>query len=121
MKRSRNIFYVVFIVFHLAWFGFSFYVEQNKSNFDFLFWIRAQLIYMKYVTGFGLLLILLDYLMVSLDLSPFKKRLKKIEDEKNAIKAQMYDMIRKEKEAQPPIPPVQEETSGTEKEEENES
>ena len=42
-------------------------------------------------------------------------------DEKNAVKAQMYDMISKEKEAQPPIPPVQEETSGTENEEENES
>jgi cell division protein FtsB len=121
MKRSRNIFYIVFIVFQLAWFAFSFVVEYNKSNFDFLFTVRAKIPYMKYITGFGLLLILLDYVMIRLDIRRNSRRLEKVEDEKNAIKAQMYDMINKEREAQPPIPPVQEETSGTEKEEENES
>ena len=116
MKRSRTIFYVVFIIFQLAWFVFSFVVESNKSNFDFLFTLRAKIPTMKYITGFGLLLIL-----VFADQNTHSDRLEKALDEKNAVKAQMYDMISKEKEAQPPIPPVQEETSGTENEEENES
>jgi len=119
MKRSRTIFYIALIILHLAWFVGSFIVEANKSNFDFLFGIRANIPYLKYITGAGLLLILLDYLMVRLDIRRNSKRLDKVEEEKNAIKAQMYDLISKE--AAPPTPPVKEETSKTETEEENES
>ena len=93
MKRSRTIFYIVFILFHVVLFAFAFIVEANKSNFDFLIAMRARIPWMKYVSGAGLILVIIDYIMVRLDLKRHDRRQQKIEDEKNELKARMYDMM----------------------------
>lgn len=48
---------------------------------------------MKYITGFGLLMLVADYLMIRMDIRRYFKKIDNIENEKNALKAQMYDVI----------------------------
>jgi len=100
MARSRIIFYIIFGVYQLLAFIFTIVMESSAS---FLFKLVAYVGWFKYITFFGLLLIVTDFVWMWMD----TRKQKKLEDgyrhENNVLKAKVYDMQQGVK-SQPEVP-----------------
>lgn len=89
MTRNRIIFYIVFGVYQLLAFVFTIVMESSAS---FLFKLVAFVGWFKYITFFGLALIIADFVWLWMD----SRRQKKLDDdyrlENNTLKAKVYDL-----------------------------
>lgn len=89
MKKNRWIFYSVFGLFHLTAFIFTFILDNNTSlMFKMVSWVPA----FKWVTLFGLLLLVADVLWVlSVNKESAKER-DALQHELNTLKAKLFDL-----------------------------
>ncbi len=104
MKRSKFIFYIIFLAFHLFLFIFTLVVENNQNDFDFLFGLQSKIPMFKYVALFGLVLFLTDFILANVSILRHKKEVHRLMEEQNALKAKMYDMQEGSKEKAAPEP-----------------
>lgn len=92
MKKNRIIFYVVFALFHLFIFGFTAYMDSQKSNYNFLFSMLNKLWLLKYGSLVGLLLLLIDFIWMRRDEKAFERERLKHENEMTTLKAKLFDL-----------------------------
>jgi hypothetical protein len=89
MNRSRIIFYSVFGVYQLFAFVFTLIMETSAS---LLLKLVHYLHWFKYITFFGLLLVIADFVWVWLDNRRQKKAEEVSRHENNILKAKVYDL-----------------------------
>jgi hypothetical protein len=88
MSKNRIIFYIVFFVFHV----FAFIFTLQIQDFNFLTRIYQHIGLFKYITFFGILLIVTDVIwswIVSRDL---RKENAALSHELNTLKAKLFDL-----------------------------
>lgn len=88
MTRNRLIFYLVFLIFHVLAFIFTLRIQ----DFEFLTRIYQHISMFKYITFFGIMLIVTDVVwswIVSRDL---KKQNDALTHELNTLKAKLFDL-----------------------------
>jgi hypothetical protein len=89
MKKNRWIFYSLFGLFHLSAFVFTFIIDNNASLlFKMVGWVPA----FKWVTLFGLILLLVDiFWVLSVNKESAKER-DALQHELNTLKAKLFDL-----------------------------
>ena len=100
MTRNRIIFYIVFGVYQLLAFIFTVVMESSAS---FLFKLVGFVGWFKYITFFGVLLILADFIWLWMDARKQKKADEDFRHENNILKAKVYDLQEGAK-AKPEVP-----------------
>lgn len=97
MNKIRIIFYLVFALFQVGAFIFTLLIQ----DFGFLTSIFAYIKYFKFITFFGILLILADFIWAWVASREAQKEKSALIHELNTLKARLYDLQETEKPAEP--------------------
>lgn len=92
MKRNRLIFYSVFGVFHLFIFGFSFYMDLQKENFQFLIDMQKAIPLLKYCSFVLLILFATNVILHYRDNRRNVKEKAQLNQELDTLKARLFDL-----------------------------
>ena len=97
MSRNRVIFYLIFLTFHVAAFIFTLYIQ----DFAFLTRIFEHIRSFKFITFFGLMLMVTDIIWTWIGNRETRKENAALKHELNTLKAKLFDMqeISKQQEA----------------------
>ncbi|MEM6842111.1 MAG: hypothetical protein AAF944_10930 [Bacteroidota bacterium] len=91
MKPIRLFFYVVLIFFHLALVAFAFSLDESVAQ-----GLAESASTIRTITLIGLAMFLIVFAWAMFDRQRYQSKIAKLEAEKNEIKAQVYDMKRRE-------------------------
>lgn len=86
MKKNRLIFYVVFAIYNIS--AFIFAVELPSIMFNIVKYVP----YFKYVTLFGLVLLIVDFAWAWKTVKDAEKEKGALEHELNVLKAKLFDL-----------------------------
>lgn len=89
MTRSRIIFYSVFGAYQLLAFVFTMIIENSAS---LLFRLVGYVGWFKFITFFGLLLIIVDFIWMWMDHRNHRRAEEASRLENNTLKAKVYDL-----------------------------
>ena len=92
MNKKRLIFYSIFGAFHLFLVIFTFYVESQKDDFNFLFKILGWMNIMKWGAVLGLLLVIIDVIWSWIFNHDSQKEKAALTHELNTLKAKLFDL-----------------------------
>ncbi len=92
MSNSRKTIWIAFATFMLIQLGSSYLTYKNQNNMSFLMEMKSYLPYMLYFSIVGLVLFLLSFMVYQLDGLKAKKQIAKLEQDKNELKAKLFDM-----------------------------
>ena len=92
MNKNRLIFYSIFGVFHLFLVIFTFYVDSQKDDFNFLFKILGWMNIMKWGAVLGLLLVSIDVIWSWIINRDSQKEKAELTHELNTLKAKLFDL-----------------------------
>jgi hypothetical protein len=98
MKKSKLIFHILFVLFHVALFIIAVYVYTQRDNFSFLLKVQTYITYMPYMAFVGLVLLGLNYLFIMIKNRTFSKEMESVKKENNLLKAKMFDLQEAQKE-----------------------
>src|SRR5690348_11958290 len=107
MNRNRLIFYAVFAVFHIFLVIFSFYIDSQKDDFNFMLKILNWVSLLKWGAVLGFILVSLDVIwswIINRDSQTEKGALI---HELNTLKAKLFDLQETAKGSTPPKSPSQ--------------
>ena len=96
MNRNRLIFYLIFGVFHLFLVIFTFYVDSQKDDFNFLFKILKWMTILKWGTVIGLILVSIDVIWSWIINRDSQKEKGALKHELNTLKAKLFDLQERE-------------------------
>lgn len=88
MSRNRVLFYLVFLAFHVAAFIFTLYIQ----DFNFLTKIFDHIRMFKFITFFGLMLMVTDIIWTWIGSRDDRKENAALKHELNTLKAKLFDM-----------------------------
>ena len=88
MSKNRKIFYLVFAIFHIGAFIFTLYVE----DFSFLTRIYKYIGFFKYITFFGILMLVADVVWSLIVSRDTQKEHGALTHELNTLKAKLFDL-----------------------------
>lgn len=88
MSSNRVIFYLVFLAFHVAAFIFTLYIQ----DFNFLTKIFDHIRMFKFITFFGLILMVTDIIWTWLGSRDTRKENAALKHELNTLKAKLFDL-----------------------------
>lgn len=88
MSKNRIIFYLVFFAFHLAAFIFTLYIQ----DFSFLTRIYEHIGTFKFITFFGIMLIVTDIIWTWIANRDSRKENAALKHELNTLKAKLFDL-----------------------------
>ena len=88
MSRNRVIFYLIFLAFHVAAFIFTIYIQ----DFSFLTRIFDHIRSFKFITFFGLMLMVTDIIWTWIGDRETRKENAALRHELNTLKAKLFDM-----------------------------
>lgn len=88
MSRNRVIFYLVFLAFHVASFIFTLYIQ----DFTFLTKIFDHIRLFKFITFFGLMLMVADIIWTWVGSRDARKENAALKHELNTLKAKLFDL-----------------------------
>ena len=88
MSRNRIIFYLIFLAFHVASFIFTLYIQ----DFSFLTRIFDYIGSFKFITFFGIMLIVTDIIWTWVGDRDCRKENAALKHELNTLKAKLFDM-----------------------------
>ncbi len=91
MKKYRLIFYLIFLIFHVAVFLFTLQVDNNKENFEYLIKMQGSLHLFKYGAFLGLVLVGIDFFWTLISMRSVESEKNKIQQEVNILKAKLFD------------------------------
>ena len=94
MSKNRIIFYLVFFAFHVGAFIFTLLIQ----DFNFLTSIFKHISLFKYVTFFGIILIVADIIWTWIVGRDSQKENAALTHELNTLKAKLFDLQEKSKE-----------------------
>lgn len=92
MKKPKSIFFLVYLLFHIALLVVSIYVNYRSEDFEFLLYLRGKMSLMVYVSALGLVLFFINLVFSGLDARTSAKEKAALEQEVNALKAKMFDL-----------------------------
>jgi hypothetical protein len=89
MKKNRLIFYLVFALFHIGAFIFTVILENNTNLlFNMVKWVP----FFKWVTLFGLILLIADVIWAYMINKEAQKEKAALTHELNTLKAKLFDL-----------------------------
>ncbi|HEX6890659.1 MAG TPA: hypothetical protein VF141_08200 [Chryseolinea sp.] len=88
MSKNRVIFYIIFAVFHVGAFIFTLMIQ----DISFVMEMFQHLIWFKYITFFGIVLIAIDFVWSWIVNSDSKKEKAALTHELNTLKAKLFDL-----------------------------
>ena len=88
MSRNRIIFYLIFLAFHVASFIFTLYIQ----DFAFLTRIFDHIKSFKFITFFGLMLMVTDIIWTWIGTREVRKENDALKHELNTLKAKLFDL-----------------------------
>lgn len=92
MNNSRKIIWIALAMFMLIQVGSTYLTNKNQNNLSFLMEMKDYIPYMFYFTLMGLVLFLLSFMVYRTDGLKAKKQIVKLEQDKNELKAKLFDM-----------------------------
>ena len=92
MKKPKSIFFLFYLLFHIALLVVSIYVNYRSEDFEFLLYLRGKMSMMVYVSALGLILFFINLVFSGLDGRTSAKEKAALEQEVNALKAKMFDL-----------------------------
>ncbi|HEY3402242.1 MAG TPA: hypothetical protein VGK59_02580 [Ohtaekwangia sp.] len=92
MNKNRLIFYSIFGAFHLLLVIFTFYIESQKDDFNFLFSVLKWISLMKWGAVLGLILVSLDVIWSWIINRDSQKEKAALTHELNTLKAKLFDL-----------------------------
>jgi len=107
MNRNRLIFYAVFAVFHIFLMIFSFYVDSQKNDFNFMLKILNWVSVLKWGAVLGFILVSLDVIWSWIINRDSQKEKGALVHELNTLKAKLFDLQETAKGSVPPKTPSQ--------------
>ncbi|VAW27377.1 hypothetical protein MNBD_BACTEROID06-358 [hydrothermal vent metagenome] len=119
MSNSRKIIWIALAIFMFIQVGSSYITNKNQNNLSFLMEMKSYIPYMLYFSLVGFILFLLSYMVYHLDRLKGKKQIAQLEQDKNELKAKLFDMQEAqtpEKLPSPVVKPQAEEQQGSEEE-----
>ncbi len=125
MSNSRKIIWIAFALFMFFQMGTSYITNKNQDNLGFLMEMKNYIPYMLYFSLAGVILFLVSFMVYQLDSMKGKKQIAQLEQDKNELKAKLFDMQEQisataETKAVPaiePVPTPKEDDKPSEKEE----
>jgi len=88
MSRNRVIFYLVFLAFHIGAFIFTLYIQ----DFNFLTRIFDHIKSFKFITFFGLMMMVTDIIWTWLGNREARKENAALKHELHTLKAKLFDL-----------------------------
>jgi hypothetical protein len=125
MSNSRKFIWIAFAIFMFFQMGTSYITNKNQDNLSFLMEMKGYIPHMLYFSLVGVILFMLSFMVYQLDNMKAKKQITQLENDKNELKAKLFDMQEaqsQEKNSSPIVQPEQavstEDTQNTEEESE---
>jgi hypothetical protein len=104
MKKNRWIFYAIFGFFHLSAFIFTIMLENDSGM---LFTMAKYIKQMKWVTLFGLVLLIVDVVWAYAAHRAYEREQSTYASEMNTLKAKLFDIQEKNRNLPPSSTPQQ--------------
>lgn len=92
MSNSRKIIWISFALFMFFQMGTSYITDKNQDNLSFLIEMKSYISYMLYFSLAGVILFLLSFMVYQLDSMKANKQIAQLEQDKNELKAKLFDM-----------------------------
>ncbi len=86
--------------------GSSFLTNKNQDNLSFLMEMKNYIPYMLYLSLVVLILLLLSFMVYQLDGMKAKKQIAQLEQDKNELKAKLFDMQEAQTPEKAPAPKI---------------
>lgn len=103
MKKHRLIFYLIFVVYHLAIFLFTLQVDSQKENFQYLIKMQSNIHLFKYGSFLGFLLVLVDFGWTFFSNRTADAEKSKMQQDMNVLKAKLFDVQESGKQEKPSV------------------
>ena len=94
MNKNRAIFYLIFAIFHVSAFIFTVKIQ----DLGFLMKIAEYISWFKYITFFGIILVVVDFVWSWIVNRESQKEKAALTHELNTLKAKLFDLQEKAKE-----------------------
>ena len=88
MSKNRTIFYIIFAAFHVAAFVFTLMIQ----DINFVMEMFQHIIWFKYITFFGIVLIATDFVWSWIVNRDSQKEKAALTHELNTLKAKLFDL-----------------------------
>lgn len=92
MSNSRKTIWLLFALFMFIQVGSSYITYKNQDNLSFLMEMKGYIPYMLYFSLVVIILFLLSFMVYQLDGMKAKKQISQLEQDKNELKAKLFDM-----------------------------
>ncbi len=92
MSTLRKTIWIAFAIFMLVQLGSSYLTHKNQDNLSFLMEMQSYIPYMLYFSLIGIVLFILSFMVYQLDGRKKKKQIARLEQDKNELKAKLFDM-----------------------------
>ncbi|MCF6352682.1 MAG: hypothetical protein L3J06_06710 [Cyclobacteriaceae bacterium] len=113
MSNSRKTIWSAFAVFMFIQLGSAYLTNKNQNNISFLMEMKDYIPYMLYFSLAGLALFLLSFMVYRLDSIKAKKQIAQLEQDKNVLKAKLFDLQEAQTSEKLPAPAIKPATAPT--------
>ena len=91
MRKFKIVFYIIYFGFILASIYFAMYTEAMFKQFGMFSFLK----FLQYWGAFGMLLLLLEWIVENIHLFQVRRKNKKLEKEVMSLKSELYEMQKK--------------------------
>lgn len=92
MSNSRKTVWIIFAIYTFIMLLVAYMVDRNQNNLDFLLRMKNYIPFMLYYAIFGVVIFLFALLFHQMDNQKAKKLITQLENDKNQLKAKLFDM-----------------------------
>lgn len=92
MSNSRKVIWISFALFMFFQMGTSYLTNKNQNNLSFLMEMKDYIPFMLYFSLVGVILFMLSFMVYQMDGMKAKKQISQLEQDKNELKAKLFDM-----------------------------
>ena len=92
MNNSKKLIWIALAIFMFIQVGSSYLTNKNQNNLSFLMEMKDYIPYMLYFSLVGIVLFMLSFMVYQLDGIKAKKQIAQLEQDKNELKAKLFDM-----------------------------
>jgi type VI protein secretion system component VasK len=96
MKKITKVFWISFAVYSFITFIGAIVIERNENNLGFLINMKGYIPLMKYFTFLGLVFFIIAFFYAWRSNVVNRKKIKRLEEEQNELKATMFDLKEKQ-------------------------